>query len=133
VSLTNQGPALQAGDRFVLFSAPVPNGHLIPITSQYATFKNDLETDGSVTVLSVQQPPAPTFKNPVLLNGTNIVIAVTNNFGPGGSYTLYGTNKLTAPVTNWPVISSGSFDATGQFFITNSVKNGPFFYDVRQP
>jgi hypothetical protein len=36
-------------------------------------------------------------------------------------------------VANWPVISSGQFDSTGQLFITNAVKSGPFFYLLRQP
>ena len=131
--VTNSGPSLKAGDRFVLFSQPLPNGHLMPIVSTYATFQNNLETDGSITVTAVQQPPAPTFKAPFLSNGTNIVISVTNNFGSGGTYTLYGTNNLAAPLSTWPVISTGQFDQSGQLFITNAVKNGPFFYDVRQP
>ncbi len=131
--LTNAGPSLKTGDRFVLFSQPVANGHTIPIVSTYATFHNDLESDGSVTVTSVLQPPPPTFNRPALLNGTNVVISATNNFGPGGTYTLFGTNNLAAPLANWPVISSGSFDSTGQLFITNSVKLGPFFYLLRQP
>jgi fibronectin-binding autotransporter adhesin len=134
LSISNAGPALKLGDKFQIFSLPVANGHTIPVTSQYATFSNNLETDGSVTVTAVLQPPAATLKGPILINGgSNIVISVTNNFGPGGTYSLYGTNKLTAPVTSWPLISSGSFDSTGQAFITNAVKNGPFFYDLRQP
>lgn len=131
--VTNAGPSLTVGDRFVLFSSAVPGGHLIPIVSTYATFQNDIETDGSITVTAVLQPAAPTFKVPFVLNGTNIVISATNNFGPGGTYTLYGTNNIAAPVANWPVVSSGQFDSTGQLFITNTVKNGPFFYLLRQP
>jgi hypothetical protein len=106
---------------------------VIPIVSSAATFANNLETDGSITVQTVLQLPAPTLKAPVLLNGTNIVISATNNFGPGGTYTLYGTNNIAAPIATWPVISTGTFDSTGQLFITNAVKNGPFFYYLRQP
>jgi fibronectin-binding autotransporter adhesin len=131
--LTNAGPSLAVGDKFVLFSQPVLNGHTIPVGSEYATFRNDLETDGSVTVTSVLQPPPASFTAPFLLNGSNIVISATNNFGPGGTYTLFGTNKLTVPLSSWPVISSGSFNATGQLFLTNPVSSGQFFYILRQP
>jgi fibronectin-binding autotransporter adhesin len=131
--VTNPGPSLTVGDKFVLFPQPISNGHLMPITSTYATFQNNLETDGSITVTTVQQPAPPTFKGPVLLNGTNIVLSATNNFGQGGTFTLYGTNNLAAPLANWPVITNGQFDQSGQLFITNTVKNGPFFYYLRQP
>jgi hypothetical protein len=131
--VSNAGPSLTVGDKFVIFSQPVANGHTIPIVSPYATFQNDLETDGSITVKTVVQPAAPSLNLPSLLNASNIVISATNNFGPGGTYTLFGTNNIAAPITNWPIVSSGSFDATGQLFITNTVNKGPFFYYLRQP
>jgi autotransporter-associated beta strand protein len=131
--VTNSGPSLKAGDRFVLFGQPVANGNTMPITSTYATFQNDLATDGSITVTTVVQPASPVFKPVLLLNRTNIVISATNNLGPGGSYTLYGTNNLKAPIAIWPVISTGSFDTNGNLFLTNPVNSGANFFILRTP
>lgn len=132
--VTNPGPNLTVGDKFVVFSKPVPNAHAMPVVSTYTAFQNNLEVDGSITVTFVGQPPQPKLNRPFVLNGSNIVFSATNNFGAGGTFTLYGTtNSIALPLTNWPFISNGQFDASGQLFITNTVKNGPFFYYLRQP
>jgi fibronectin-binding autotransporter adhesin len=132
LTLTNAGPSLAVGDKFVIFSAAVANGNTIPIISPGFTVQNDLASDGSVTVLSVTQPKAPTLFKPII-SGTNIVLTATNNMGAGGTWTLLATNNLTAPLSTWPVISTGTFDATGSVAITNAIGTGTRFFILRAP
>ena len=68
LTVTNLGPALFAGDRFVLFSQPLVNGGALSISGPVGvTFTNLLATDGSIKVLS-----APTASNP-----TNLMFSVS--------------------------------------------------------
>lgn len=134
LQLINVGPTLQVGQRFVLFSEPVTGG--IPVVPQgNFTVNNNLAVDGSVTVATVAQPPSPKINNMSFQNGTNLVITATNNFGPGGTWALVGTNFLPSPVANWPVIMSGNFDANGNVILTltNGATNGAQFFDLRTP
>ncbi len=136
VQLINVGPTLVSGDRFVLFSQPISGGDAIPITTLGGfTVINHIGDDGSVTVSTVAQPPAPSFlKKPTLLNGTNLVISATNNFGPGGSWDLLATNVLHSSLANWPVILSGHFDGNGSLTLTNPIgTNVDQFFDLRAP
>ena len=69
LTVTNLGPALFAGDRFVLFSQPLVNGGTLSISGPAGiTFTNLLATDGSIKVLS-----APTASNP-----TNLMWSVSS-------------------------------------------------------
>jgi fibronectin-binding autotransporter adhesin len=130
----NAGPSLAVGDRFVIFSQPISGAHTMPIVSPYFTLRNDIETDGSVTVTSISQPLAPTLNPPVLLNGSNIVISATNNAGNNsGTYTLYNSTNIATPLTNWSVLRSGTFDGSGNLFVTNSVGKGASFFILRVP
>jgi hypothetical protein len=133
LQLINVGPTLQVGDRFVLFSQPIPGGNSIPITASGFTATSSLGTDGSVMITSVAVPPAPKFSK-ISQSGTNLIITATNNFGPGGSWDLVATNKLNTPITNWPVVMSGNFDANGNASLTNPIgTNALQFFDLRAP
>jgi hypothetical protein len=137
LQLINVGPTLQVGQRFVLFSEPVTAP--IPIvTFGNFTVTDNLAVDGSVTVASVAQQPAATISK--ISAPTNqaprITITATNNFGPGGSWDLAATNKISAPFTNWPIIMSGNFDPNGNATITltNPVGgNAVLFFNLRTP
>jgi fibronectin-binding autotransporter adhesin len=134
LQLINVGPTLQVGDRFVLFSKPIPGGNSIPITASGFTATSSLGTDGSVVITSVALPPAPKINNISLASGTNLVISATNNFGPGGSWDLLSTNDLTVPLSNWPVIMSGTFDVNGNLNLTNPLgTNTQQFFNLRAP
>jgi fibronectin-binding autotransporter adhesin len=86
----------------------------------------------NVTSVPVATPPA-VFKG-ITLSGTNIIISATNNSPTGGgSWTLLGTNNLAAPLSTWPVISTGTFNASGSISITNPVGPDQLFYILRQP
>lgn len=133
LQVINCGPTLVAGDKFVLFSAPVPGGDALTVTPLgNFTLQNNLGDDGSVTVTSVAQPPAPKL-NKIKLNGTSVTITATNNFGPGGSWDLVGTNNLKAPLSTWPVVASGYFDGNGNLNTSITVSNKAQFFDLRAP
>jgi fibronectin-binding autotransporter adhesin len=133
LQLINVGPTLQVGDRFVLFSEPIPGGNSIPITASGFTATSSLGTDGSVVITSVALPPAPKISK-ISQSGTNLIITATNNSGPGGSWDLLATNILGGPLANWPIINSGTFDANGNLTLTNPIgTNAQQFFDLRVP
>lgn len=89
--------------------------------------------NGSLLVSPVVvQPPAPTITQ-ITFSGGNIVINGTNNNGPGGTWTLLGTNLLASPLTNWPVITNGTFDASGNISVTNPIGTDREFFILRVP
>ena len=131
--LTNVGPSVAVGDRFVIFNQLIVGAHTMPIISPNFTVRNDIDIDGSVTVTAVSQPPAPTLSKVSLSNGTNIVITATNNAGnAGGTWSLLSTNNLTAPLSTWPVIRTGTF-TSGLVSITNTVNTNQQYFILRVP
>jgi hypothetical protein len=48
---------------------------------------------------------------------------------------LFGTNNIAAPLSTWPVISTGLFDSNGNLAITNPIVPGTnsLFYILRVP
>ncbi|HUA67357.1 MAG TPA: hypothetical protein VMA13_02310 [Candidatus Saccharimonadales bacterium] len=72
----------------------------------------------------------------VSLSGSNLAFSFTNVTGL--SFSVLGTNKLTAPLATWPVVGSaienplgpGHFQSTAPNSVTNSAQ---FFYILRQP
>jgi len=59
LNVVNVGPVLSAGDKFTLFSQPLPNGASMTVTGSGATWINNLSVDGSITANTV--PPTPTL------------------------------------------------------------------------
>jgi autotransporter-associated beta strand protein len=94
LTVTNLGPALIVGDKFTLFSQPVSGGNLFTVTGANATWINNLASDGSITVQSIQ-PAAPT------LNFTQT--GNTLQFTWSGSFKLQAqTNSTSVGITgNW--------------------------------
>ena len=45
------------------------------------------------------------------------------NNGAGGTYQVLSSTNLTVPLTNWTVLTNGTFDGSGDFSVTNSVGN----------
>lgn len=86
---------------------------------------------GSLVVVAAL-PPAPTFGK-IIVSGGNVIITATNNHGSGGTWTLLGTNILTAPLSNWPVISTGTFNSNGNLALTNAVGTNHEFFILRVP
>jgi Heme-binding protein Shr-like, Hb-interacting domain len=71
----------------------------------------------------------------VTLNGGNLAFSFTN--GPGLSFSVLGTNNLSAPVSTWPVVGTAVESPSGsghyQFTAPNAATNTAEFYILRQP
>jgi fibronectin-binding autotransporter adhesin len=110
------------------FSVSLPAGVTATVTNDTVNSWIAL----NVTAAPAAAPPAQ-FKG-ISLSGTNVIISATNNNGAGGTWTLVGTNNIAAPLSTWPVISTGSFDSAGSISITNpAAGTGRMFYNLRTP
>jgi hypothetical protein len=73
--------------------------------------------------------------NGIRLSGGKLAFSFTN--ATGLSFSVLGTNNLTAPKANWPVIGTAveSPAGSGNYQFTNSLPatNGSLFYLLRQP
>jgi hypothetical protein len=54
---------------------------------------------------------------------------------PGTSFSVLGTNNLTAPITSWPVVGHTTETpvGSGNYSITIQATNTGNFYIMRQP
>jgi hypothetical protein len=71
----------------------------------------------------------------VILNAGSLKFTFTN--ATGLSFSVLGTNVLTAPKTNWPVVGAAVESPAGsgnyQFTDPNPATNGVRYYLLRQP
>jgi hypothetical protein len=87
---------------------------------------------GSIKV-GTAPPPPPTIKS-ISINGGNVVIGGTNNAGAGGTYHVLSSTNISIPLTNWGILTNGSFDSSGNFSSTNAVgTNAQQFYILQVP
>jgi autotransporter-associated beta strand protein len=128
ITVTNLGPDLQPGDKFVLFPGKtVIGGSALTVTGAGMLWTNKLELDGSIEVLGVAPPPV----NP---NPTNISFSVsagTLNLSWPASHTGWRlqvqTNALNVGIsTNW-VDVPGS-ESTNQIAFPINPTNGTVFF-----
>ncbi len=93
VTMKNFGPPLTIGDTFTLFNKPLQNGASMAVEGAGVIWTNNLEVDGSVSVIGFV--PAPT------LNYTNSSSALELSWS--GSFKLQSqTNSLGSGLgTNW--------------------------------
>jgi autotransporter-associated beta strand protein len=95
LTVKNLGPHnLLPGDKFTLFSQPLPNGASMTVSGARATWVNNLAVDGSISVATViTTQPALNFTN---VTRTNMQFSWSDPFN---SFKLQAkTNSLT---TNW--------------------------------
>ena len=131
VTVNNLGPALQPGDKFTLFSQPVSGGSTLDISGGGVTWSNNLANDGSIIALSVAVPK-PVIRN-ISISGGNLIVSGTNGTASATCYLLSSTN-LTTPLANWTRVSTNTFDASGNFSITNAIGGSPRnFYILQVP
>jgi fibronectin-binding autotransporter adhesin len=142
----NSTVALAAGDSFPLFQAVGSSGSFsqtnLPdlntgVTGLYWATNGSGQAlvNGTITVASavVAPPPSPSIGG-INVSGGSVVISGTNNNGtaPGTYHVLTSTN-VTVPLTNWTVLTNGSFDANGNFSSTNAPSGGQRFYILQVP
>jgi autotransporter-associated beta strand protein len=132
VTVTNFGPALAAGDTFVLFNAPLQNGSAMTIAGggNGVVWANNLAANGSISVLSVAPPinPLPGTIQTVLSGNTLSLAWPTNS----GWILQTQTNTLTSGLTtNWLTVpGSTSISNTS---VTLNPANGAVFYRLAHP
>jgi autotransporter-associated beta strand protein len=94
---------------------------------------NQLSVNGTISVTGSIVLTPPTISH-AGLSGGNIIISGTNNSGPGGTYHVLSSTNLTVPLTNWSVVTNGTFDASGNFSSTNATgTNARQFYILQVP
>jgi hypothetical protein len=84
----------------------------------------------------VQNLTVPSFSlGGVSLSGGKVTFGFTN--ATGLSFSVLGTNDLTAPITTWPVVGAVVETPSGsghyEFIDSNPATNGTWFYRLRQP
>ena len=116
-TVTDLGPALAVGDRFVLFNQAVLNGNALQVSGGGVTWANDLAVDGSITVLSLAAPkPPPTTAIGVLSDGNLSLIATG---AVGTAWSLHASNNVAGTVP-WPVLTNGTITVSP--FVVNDLK-----------
>jgi hypothetical protein len=135
VSILNGSPS--AGSTFQLFgSSSYPTAPFssitLPTLSSGLAWQTNLTTDGTIKVVSTGAPIPPTIST-ISLSGGNVVLSGTNNGGSGTYHVLTSTN-ISLPLTNWAVLTNGSFNGGGNFSSTNTMgTNGQQFYILQVP
>lgn len=128
LTITNIGAALVDGDTFTLFAAPTLSGtftetNLPPLSGSLAWDTTALGTTGVIKVVSTGTPPPPVSPTIAKLSFSagNVILSGTNNAGAGGTYTLLSSTNLALPRSSWTAVTNGTFDASGNFALTNTV------------
>ena len=98
-------------------------------------FGSLVNNSGSIDLLLNIVPP-PAIRT-VIVGSGQLIISGTNNAGAseaGGGYHVLTSTNLALALTNWTVLTNGSFDASGNFSSTNLLgTNSPAFYILRVP
>ena len=111
ITVTNVGPAIAAGDRFVLFNKAVANAGTMTVVGAGMNWTNQLATDGSIVALSVVSTVATNSTNITFsISGTNVTLSWPSDHL--GWYLQMQTNGLRS--TNW-------VDVAGSSSVTNLV------------
>jgi len=120
--VTNVGGSFANGDSFQLFSASSYQGEFSNIVPAIPALNLAWNTNnlgaGTLSVVALPTPP-PTLQLSSATNGSLLLIG-SNGVANWGCYTLTSTN-LSVPLSNWTMISTQRFDATGRLTATNSI------------
>jgi autotransporter-associated beta strand protein len=137
LSVANLNGTLANGDSFKLFSGGSYAGAFAtiePSTPGAGLVWNTstLTTDGTLRVaVGTSVPPSISS---ISLSGGTLVISGSNNGGAGGTYHVLTSTNLTLPLTNWTVLTSGTFNGNGSFSVTNTIgSRANQFYILQTP
>ena len=143
LTVVNHGAALVAGDAFTLFAAPGFAGtftetNLPTLATGLGWDTSTLGTDGTIKVIASSVPSVPPQLGAITFSDGKLIITGTNNLGSAGTFTLLTTTDLALSPASWTVVTSGTFDGTGSFSLTNAVSpemntEGMRFYLLKTP
>jgi autotransporter-associated beta strand protein len=129
------GASLVAGNSFQLFSAPGMVGSFSSISPAtpgpgLAWNLSQLNTFGTLNVISTSSPPVI---GSTRLSGAGLIFSGTGGTISGTYYVVTATNVLT-PMANWVPIATNTYDASGNFIVTNAITAGApaHFYRIKQ-
>ena len=133
--VNNLSGTFAAGNSFTLFnvlgglSGSFGGGvTLPPLGATMAWVTNNLNANGTISVIAVAAPPSPRIVTTTKSGGT-LIFSGTN--GPAnGTYYVLGSTNLAVALTNWTILSTNTFSASGSFSVTNSIGSGPASYFI---
>ena len=133
--INNVAGSFVSGDSIHLFSAASYAGAFTSISPATPGPGLTWDTSALATIgdIKVAGGGAPQITGTTVI-GTNFIFSGSGGTAGAGFSVLSQTN-LAIPLTNWPVISTGTFDGSGNFRVTNAIVPGTpkRFYDVRVP
>jgi alpha-galactosidase len=124
-----------AGDSFKIFNAAAYSGAFTNVVPAIPGINLAWNTNTlSSGVLSVVASPTPSPQIvTTAMNGNDFVFSGTNGVA-GWPYWVLTTTNITLPITNWSLVYTGAFDASGNFIYTNPAgSNAQLFYLLELP
>lgn len=115
--VTNLGPTLAVGDTFQIFNQPL-TGNAMAISGGGVIWNNNLAVDGTISVAAVPIPFIASYS----FNAGNLILAGTNG-NPSAGFSVLTSTNVASSLTNWTILTNGSYDASGNFAITNAITN----------
>jgi autotransporter-associated beta strand protein len=125
VTVTNLGPALTAGDRFVLFTTPVLNGGALAVSGGGVTWSNRLAIDGSiVAATSPVATNSPYLTNE--LSGTSLTLQWPADHIGWQLQAQTNSHGISTNATNWVTVTGTS--STNKIIISIDPSKSAVFY-----
>lgn len=120
--VTNLSGTLTTNDSFKIFDAMSYSGAFVSVTPPPGLgLVWDISTLTSDGTLRIAPATSPVIKDFNIQSGTNLVFSGTNST-PANGYSVWSSTNLTLPLTNWVLESSGIFDGSGVFSVTNVIQ-----------
>ncbi len=119
--ITNLGAqAFAAGDSFKLFNASSYSGAFASVVPAIPGINLAWNTNTlSSGVLSVVALPTPSPQIvTTVMSGNNFIFSGSNGV-PGWPYWVLSSSNLSLPISEWTIVSTNSFDGSGNFIFTN--------------
>jgi fibronectin-binding autotransporter adhesin len=121
--VTNIGAQLHAGDTFTLFSGSGLSGGTfssVVLPNYYMWDQSQLGVNGSIRVTGTLPPPALTNVDFSQLSNSNITLHAVNG-AINGPVTVLTSTNLAAPISTWTVVTSTTFDPSGNLSLSITV------------
>jgi autotransporter-associated beta strand protein len=128
LTVNNLGPALAAGDQFILFSQPVTGGENLAVSGGGVTWSNSLANDGSIVVLST----LASYSTNISYSVSGSTLTITWPATHLGWVLQQQTNSLSAGLgTNWTDMAGSSAVTSTNITINPALPTA--FYRLHHP